>query len=237
MANWITSFAPGGSRGDALAWAGHKFTIGGASITVTHLGRWVLAGTTGFSHTVKLVNATTGIDVSGGSVTIDTTAAPTAAFKYVALAAPISLTSGQAYYLVNNEPDAGETWLNYNSVMSVTSVASPNGAVYNASSSGGTWVLGGSAGDNYVGLDFTYSTGVDTTPPTVVSRVVVGSTLTVTYDETLNSSSVPAISAFTVLVNGVARAVTNVTVSGTQVVLTLASPVTAGQTVTLSYNP
>jgi uncharacterized repeat protein (TIGR02059 family) len=46
---------------------------------------------------------------------------------------------------------------------------------------------------------------------------------------------VPAISAFSVSVNGTSRGVTAVAVSGTKVLLTLASPVTYGDRVTLTY--
>ena len=60
------------------------------------------------------------------------------------------------------------------------------------------------------------------------------SVINLTYNLTL-ASIIPAVSAFSVLVNSVARAVTSVTVSGTKVVLTLASPVAFGNTVTVAY--
>jgi uncharacterized repeat protein (TIGR02059 family) len=46
---------------------------------------------------------------------------------------------------------------------------------------------------------------------------------------------VPATSAFSVLVNSVARVVTSVSISGTKVLLNLSSPVATGNTVTVSY--
>ena len=60
------------------------------------------------------------------------------------------------------------------------------------------------------------------------------SILTMTYNMTL-ANIVPAASAFTVLVNSVARAVNSVVVSGTNVQLTLANPVVYGDNVTISY--
>ena len=58
--------------------------------------------------------------------------------------------------------------------------------------------------------------------------------LALTYDEDLDADSEPAPSAFTVTVNGASRAVTGVSV-GTKALLTLASAVRAGETVTVSY--
>lgn len=93
---------------------------------------------------------------------------------------------------------------------------------------------------NYTYLDSVSLDGgtpPDTTAPTVVSRVVNGSTLVITYNEALDTGFTPLTSAYTVKVNTVTRSVTNVAVSGSTVTLTLASPVTAGQTVTVSYVP
>ena len=78
-------------------------------------------------------------------------------------------------------------------------------------------------------------TGTDNVPPTRTTSTVNGSTLVVTYDEPLDTGSVPATSAFAPLVNGSARGVSNVAISGSAVTLTLASPVTSSDTVTLSY--
>lgn len=79
------------------------------------------------------------------------------------------------------------------------------------------------------------SSGGDTTPPTRGATTVNGATLAIAYDEALDTGSVPATSAFAPLVNGGARGVSNVAVSGSTVTLTLASPVVSTDTVTLSY--
>ena len=77
------------------------------------------------------------------------------------------------------------------------------------------------------------------TPPTVVSAVLAGAPLTLTFNEPLDAASVPASSAFTLKVAGAAvtLADTNpVAIAGRTVVLTLATEVTdATQTVTVSY--
>ena len=67
------------------------------------------------------------------------------------------------------------------------------------------------------------------------SATVNGTTLTLTFDGALDESSKPATDAFGVTVAGTARPVSTVTVNATTVTLTLASAVTAGQTVTVRY--
>ena len=76
----------------------------------------------------------------------------------------------------------------------------------------------------------------DTTAPALQSLSVSGSTLTLTYDETLDPGSVPAASAFAVDIDGgTAVNPTAVSVAGPAVTLTLPSAVTPGQTVNLAY--
>ena len=85
-------------------------------------------------------------------------------------------------------------------------------------------------------LDANYGTGpVDTTPPVFQSARGERLNLTMTYNETLDSASVPATNAFAVTVNGAARGVSTVEIAGTTVTLTLASPVVADNTVTVAY--
>ena len=88
-----------------------------------------------------------------------------------------------------------------------------------------------------VNLRITEAAADDTAPSLAASggAVVNGDTLTLTYDEALDEDSTPAASAYTVTVAGAAVNVTGVEVTGSTVVLTLASAVTAGQTVTVSY--
>ena len=73
--------------------------------------------------------------------------------------------------------------------------------------------------------------------PSFVSAAVENaapSIIELTYNLSL-ANIVPAASAFSVQVNSAARAVNSVSVSGTKVSLTLASPVAYGNTVTVSY--
>ena len=75
----------------------------------------------------------------------------------------------------------------------------------------------------------------ETTPPELATATVDGRTLTLTYDEDLDENSEPSSDAFSVAVVGTGRAVDRVSVAGDTVTLTLASAVTAADTVTVSY--
>ena len=67
------------------------------------------------------------------------------------------------------------------------------------------------------------------------SATLDGATLTLTYNETLDSSVTLPATAFTVSLNGESRSVSAVSVSGSAVTLTLASEAAAGDTVTVDY--
>ena len=85
-------------------------------------------------------------------------------------------------------------------------------------------------------ITVTNSSTVDQTAPVLQSGAVntAGTTLTLTYNETLGSTTAAA-STFTVNVAGSARSVSGVAVSGSTVVLTLASAVGQSQAVTVAY--
>ena len=76
---------------------------------------------------------------------------------------------------------------------------------------------------------------VDRIQPKVGRAMVDGETLTLTYGEALDETSTPAIDAFTVTVEGAARSVSGISVSGSAVVLTLAPAVTVAQEVRVTY--
>ncbi len=75
----------------------------------------------------------------------------------------------------------------------------------------------------------------DKQPPELQTVEVYSNKLTLTYNEGINTNSLPTAGQFAVLVNQTARTVTNVEVSGTQVILTLSSAVSTNQTVQVSY--
>ena len=75
----------------------------------------------------------------------------------------------------------------------------------------------------------------ETTAPAVSSATVDGATLAITFSEVLIESPVPVTTTFTVNVGQNERAVDAVAISGSTVTLTLASAVTSGDQVTVSY--
>ncbi len=79
--------------------------------------------------------------------------------------------------------------------------------------------------------------GVKPVLETMSGAVVEDDILTLTYDEALEETSVPAADAFAVTAGGDDLLVESVQVSGAVVTLTLASSVTFDQDVTLSYTP
>ena len=77
---------------------------------------------------------------------------------------------------------------------------------------------------------------VDGVKPILRNATLNGTTLTLTYNELLDTKSVPTGGQFDVSVDGVDRGVTSVTVSETTVMLTLTSAATLNQTVTMTYS-
>lgn len=75
----------------------------------------------------------------------------------------------------------------------------------------------------------------DTRAPVLVASSVNGSRLALTYDEALDPASTPAPGDYAVVVAGLPRSVTAVSISGSGVSLTLATPVVSGDAVTVSY--
>jgi len=79
--------------------------------------------------------------------------------------------------------------------------------------------------------------GGDTTAPSLTDLRVTDATLALSYDENLDGASTPAASAFAVTANGSPVSVSNVTVSGATVTLTLASAVVNTADVEVTYTP
>ena len=73
--------------------------------------------------------------------------------------------------------------------------------------------------------------------PVLLEASVLDDQLTLTYDEPLDETSVPAAGSFTVTVDGANRAVSAVEIKGEKVTLALASAVAHGEEVAISYTP
>ena len=77
----------------------------------------------------------------------------------------------------------------------------------------------------------------DTRAPALASAAIAGTALTLTYDEALDTGSVPVRTAFIVQWGNFNRTVSRVAVSGRTVVLTMARAAGTADTVTVSYLP
>ena len=95
----------------------------------------------------------------------------------------------------------------------------------------------------HAGLDPDAGHTVDTAAPGFASAAVDGSTLTVTFDEDLDTESAPPVSAFTVTAapaDGAERAIAGTGtagVAGAAVTVTLADAAAHGETLTVAYAP
>jgi large repetitive protein len=86
-----------------------------------------------------------------------------------------------------------------------------------------------------VGTSVSVPVNIDNTAPVMTSPLVNGASLVLNYNETLNAASVPLASAFVVKTDGSTRTVNSVSISGVQVLITLAVAVIAANVVTVSY--
>jgi RHS repeat-associated protein len=98
---------------------GNQTAIGGALIA-RQLGRWVASGNTQ-SHTVKLVDASTGTDLPGGSVSVNTSGATAGQYLYASLATPLPLAADSSYFLMSAEVYGTDQWYQDNSTVTSTS--------------------------------------------------------------------------------------------------------------------
>ena len=126
-----------------------KLTVGDYPVTVSELGRAFAPGNSG-THTVKLVQASDGTDVPGGSASVIMAGGAAGEFSYAALASPITLQAQYHYYLVSQELTGGDFWYDHNTI-STTTAAIVNSAVY---WDGASWVPVGAGSTSYVPPNF-----------------------------------------------------------------------------------
>ncbi len=113
---FVTGVASGTVRNDFNGWVGYRLQGGPVALAVSQLGRWVVSGNTGV-HAVKLV-AASGADVAGGAVSVSTAGAPAGQFVYGTLSNTVTLAANTTYYVVSQEVNGGDAWLNYNTQLS-----------------------------------------------------------------------------------------------------------------------
>ncbi|HLG98216.1 MAG TPA: hypothetical protein VKX49_18005 [Bryobacteraceae bacterium] len=166
---YTTSLVTGSARNNYTGWVGASITVSTSPVTVTALGRIFISGNAG-THAIKIVNATTGADVSGGSVSVSMSGGTAGSFVYANLSTPVVLSPNTTYFVLTQETAGGDQWYDYNTAASTSWVAGLNGAVYG---NGAPYtVVASSAGHLYGPVDFKYSV-----PPTAFVRSVSLGTL------------------------------------------------------------
>jgi hypothetical protein len=141
-------------RNNYSGFVGMALTTATNPVNVSAVGRVCVAGNTQ-SHTVKFVNALTGLDVPGGSASVNMNNCTSGRFVYTTLpGGPLSLAANTAYYLVTQETSGGDQWYDLGTTVQTTNVASVTSAVYSSATG---YVSFGTAGHTYGPVDFQYS--------------------------------------------------------------------------------
>ena len=158
-APWMATFTNGSPRNDYTGWVGMQLTIGNAPITISSLGRFYVTGNKG-THTVKLVRASDGADMPGGSTSVPATGIPNT-ITYAPLASPIQLQAYTSYFLVSEEVSGGDQWGDTASLSSPPGIT-VNNSIYNNGLS--QWIPIGASNTSFGPLSFIYSTGQPIAP-------------------------------------------------------------------------
>jgi hypothetical protein len=137
----VTGTPASNLRNDYEGFVGLEFTVGSTPIKVSQLGRWVVAGNSA-THKVKLVDAVTGLDVTGGAVSIDTSVAASGQYACVMLASPLTLAANHPYYLLTQESYGGDFWYDAGTVKP-NSAVTINGPAYQQSNLSYTLLFNG----------------------------------------------------------------------------------------------
>jgi fibronectin type 3 domain-containing protein len=144
--NMVQSVSLGTASQWFPGWLGMEFTTGSSAVSVSQLGRWVVAGNSQ-SHTLELVDAATGSVLA--STTLNMAGQTTGQFAYASLSSPVTLAANHTYYLVSMENSGGDAWYDNDTVVTATNLGiTVNSGVYNEFGISG-WSLNGVAGSTY----------------------------------------------------------------------------------------
>src|SRR5262249_32237160 len=131
-------------------WLGMEFTTGSSAVSVSQLGRWVVAGNSQ-SHTLELVDAATGSVLA--STTLNTAGQTAGQFAYASLSSPVTLAANHTYYLVSMEDSGGDAWYDSDTVVTAMNLGiTVNSGVFNEFGITG-WNFNGVAGSTYGAVD------------------------------------------------------------------------------------
>jgi hypothetical protein len=155
QSGFVTGFALNSPRlrNNYGNFVGMKLIVGSNPLSVGSVGRICATGNSQ-AHLVKFVSITSGgIDVPGGSASVNMAGCTPGQFVHTNLASPITLQAGGAYYLVSQENTNGDTWYDQGGI-STTNVATVSDSVY---FDGANWNLVDGANTSFVPPDFLYS--------------------------------------------------------------------------------
>ncbi len=161
--SFVSGYSSTTLRNNYTGFVGFKFTVGTNPISVNMLGRMVANGNNQF-HIVKLVNASTGMDVPNGAVSINTIGATPLQFKYAPLSTPITLQANTSYYVVSQEVYGGDMWFEAGPI-TTTNDAIVNSAIFYTG--GWSWSTYGNANTSYGPPNFQYTLSTAPTPTPV----------------------------------------------------------------------
>lgn len=111
---FVTDQTIGTLRNNFTGRVGMRILVGSLPLTVTALGRWVVAGNSG-SHALEILNNTTWTQVA--TVTVNTAGAPAGDYLYGILGAPVVLSAGTSYLVVSAETNGGDQFYNSNTTI------------------------------------------------------------------------------------------------------------------------
>jgi hypothetical protein len=218
---YVTSETFGTVRNNYDGYIGMQIVVGPSPLSIVSLGRIVVPGNTG-THQIKIVNASAGsnedagspyyvyhpgVDVSGGSVTVNTVGGTPGSFVYSNLASPITLNANTPYYILSLETNGGDSWYDHQGTnVTTTTDAVLTNAVYGTAS---PYAIKNSSSDTMYGpVNFQYTVlppvpGINQQPTnatvavgqsTTFSVIATGSNLTYQWE-----SEAPGGSSFTAI--------------------------------------
>ena len=173
---FVTSITASTTSTALPEWVGMQIRVGAAPVSVTALGRVYVPGNTGI-HTLKLVDAATGIDLPNASAIVIMIAPAFSRFVYGHLPFPVTLAAGHSYYVVTQETVGGDAL--YDSpptTVQTTTVASVLGSV--AYRRG--WIPAPGVNQTFGPVDIQYQGQASPPPPPPPSAPVITSATTAT---------------------------------------------------------
>ena len=201
------------TRNDFGDFVGMSIMVGAEPITVTHLGRWTVVGNSK-THPLKIVTASTKVDLPGGSVTVDCLGATPGQFLYGQLPTPVTLAANTRYYIGGeNYPINNDLWHEYQGGYACTSVADLELPVYFWA---GDYLTLGATDGMYGPYDFKYSTG-GVEPPKTGSAVASWSISSTAVGKRVPEAEATTVISWALTAAGVRVPKTSVTVTHTWV--------------------